>query len=97
MQIPDLLKYLIVMNHAPLGLQSHACLTYPHTTPFCQIREVILNYTQASNALRQNSQGLSPMEVDASRKGKSKGRGKGKFKGKTRGTVALINIQFAQQ
>ena len=48
MQIPDLLKYLIVMNHAPLELQSHVCLTYSHTTPFCQIREVILNYMQAS-------------------------------------------------
>ena len=69
------------MSHAPLELQSHVCLNYSHTTPFNQIKDVILNFMTASATLKHNSQGPMPMDIDALRK--SRGRGKGKGKGKS--------------
>ena len=83
-QMPGLFKYLVLMSNAPYELQSHVCLNFSHKTPYDKVREAVMNYMQASTALRANYQGAMPMDVDAIGKGKGKGQGKsnGKSKGK---------------
>ena len=79
-----MLKYLIVMSHALVELQSHVCLNYSHTTPFGQIKEVILNFMTATSTLKHKSLGPMPMDVDAISKGRGKGKGKGKGKARSK-------------
>ena len=52
--IPDLLKYLIIMNNAPMELQSHICLSYNHRTAYNVIKDAAMNYMTAWSALRVN-------------------------------------------
>ena len=70
MVIPDLLKYLIIMNNAPMELQSHICLTYNHRTAYNTIKDAVMSYMAAWSAPRVNQQGPTPMDIGAINKGK---------------------------
>ena len=64
---------------------SRTCVSILHKTPYDKVREAVMNYMQASTALRANYQGAMPMDVDAISKGKGKGKGKSKGKSKGKG------------
>ena len=63
MVIPDLLRYLIIMEAAPRDLQSHICLNHSHTTPYQRIRDAVLQYMIAKTAISGVS-GSQAMDID---------------------------------
>ena len=63
MDIPDLLKCLVVMGNAPQELQSHICLTMGHKTPYLKLRDAIVQLMQNKTALSGLSN-ANAMDVD---------------------------------
>ena len=96
MQIPDLLKYLIVMNHAPLDLQSQVCLSYSHNL-FQSDQGSQLELRASLKCPQTQFSGLIAHGSRCHQEREIKGHGQGQAQGEIRGAIILINVQSAQQ
>ena len=93
--LPSAIKVAVLMNKTSGSLQQRIRLNANNNTAFNEIKDIILNYTQAQQpfSLGPSSLSTTPMEVDAfgvnafnwKGKGKDKGKGKGKDRGKGKG------------
>ena len=89
--LPSMVKIAVLIKQSSGPLQQHLQLNANHTTSYNQVRETVLNYTNAqANAFKfESSRRDDPMQVDLfgvnAFKGKGKDKGKGKGKGKDKG------------
>ena len=82
-QLPESAKVGILVATTTGRLHEHLVLNMNDTTTYAQVRVTIMNYIKSkklsTKAMKQTTDGISPMDVDAIDKGKGKTKGNKKY------------------